>query len=229
VFRAVVTAGFLLLSVVLIWISYHEGTEVFAGDLLMNLATEIMGIVLTVAIVDWFFERRRMASRARQMAWSSLHGIEHSVWVWLGGPRQMETEEILGLLSSVQGDDPLPEFTQNLMLSLGTRAKQAMKDDPQAVRSIPGLGDAFEHLSRLSSIRDGLDVYPPRKVAEILASATSHLALVLGLSDERIPGRLIRYRDPSLEGQEQRHFGVGRMDGRDGDQFRRGHASSADL
>ena len=213
-FRAAVTIGFLLLSVALFWISNRVGTEVFSGDLLLNLATEIMGIVLTVAIVDWFFERRRMATRARQMAWNALHGIEHAVWVWQGGPRQMETEEILGLLSAVKEDDPLPEFTQNLMLGLGTRVKQALKNDPQAIRSLDGLGDAFEQLSRLSSIRDGLDVFAPRKVADILSSGVSHLALVLGLSDERIPGRLIRYRDPSLEGQEQRHFGVGREDGR---------------
>lgn len=211
--RAVVTAFFLLLSVVLMGISYRTGTEAFSGDLLMNLATEIMGIVLTVAIVDWFFERRRMGTRARQMAWDALHGIEHAVWVWQGGPRQMETDEILGLLSSVKEDDPVPEFTQNLWLGLGTRAKQALKNDPQAVRSLDGLADAFEHLSRLSSIRDGHDVFAPRKVAEIVSAAVSHLSVVLGLSDERIPGRLIRYRDPTLEGQEQRHFGVGRAGG----------------
>ena len=189
----------------------------------MNLATEIMGIVLTVAIVDWFFERRRMATRARQMAWNALHGIEHAVWVWQGGPRQMETEEMLGLLSKVHDEDPLPDFTQNLLLGLGTRAKQGLKNDPQAIRSQDGLAQAFEHLSRLSSIRDGLDVFPPRKVAEILSGAISHLALVLGLSDERIPGRLIRYRDPSLEGQEQRHFGVAREGASEGDEGGGGH------
>lgn len=180
----------------------------------MNLATEIMGIALTVAIVDWFFERRRAATRGRQLAWDTLHSVEHTVWVWQGGPRQMETEEILGLLSSVREDDPLPEFTETLLLAIGTRAKQALKNDPQAVKALPGLKDAFEALARLASIRDGLEHDPPRKVAEIMSSGVSHLALVLSLSDERIPGRLIRYRDPSLAGQEKRHFGVGRDDER---------------
>lgn len=209
-FRALVTAGFLLLSAALFWISQRRGTDSYSGDLLLNLGTEILGIVLTVAIVDWFFERRRAATRARQTAWDALHAVEHAVWVWQGGPRQMETDELLGLLSAVTDDDPLPDFTQNLLLSVGTRAKQGLKNDPQAIRSFEGLPEAFEQLARLASIRDGLDLYPPTKVAEILSAGISHLALVLGLSDERIPARLIRYRDPSLESQEQRHFGVGR-------------------
>ena len=207
--RVIVTAGFLLLSVVLIWLSSRLGAQTHTGDVLLNLGTEVMGIVLTVAIVDWFFEKRRAATRAKQMAWDAVHAVEHAVWVWQGGPRQMETDELLGLLSAVRPDDPLPEFTENLLLSIGTRAKQALKNDPQAVKALPGLSDAFEHLARLASIRDGLDVFAPPKVADILSSGLSHLALVLGLSDERIPGRLVRYRDPSLESQEQRHFGVG--------------------
>lgn len=224
-FRTTVTVLFLLISVVLFLLSQGTGTDTFQGDLLLNLGTEILGIVLTVSIVDYFFEKRRMATRARQMAWNALHEIEHAVWVWQGGPRQMETEEMLGLLSAVQEDDPLPEFTQNLLLGIGTRVKQSRKNDAQALKQLPGLGEAFEHLARLASIRDGLDVFPPRKVADILSSGVSHLALVLGLSDERIPGRLIRYRDPSLEGQEQRHFGVGGSGG-DG---RPGRRTSADV
>lgn len=230
-FRTIVTVGFLLVSVgVLLWAA-RIGTESFQGDLLLNFSTEIMGIVLTVSIVDYFFERRRMATRARQMAWNALHAVEHAVWVWQGGPRQMETEELLGLLSGVKDDDPIPEFTQNLLLSIGTRVKQAQKNDTKAVRSLPGLVDAFEHLSRMASIRDGLDVYEPKKVAEILSAGVSHLAVVLGLSDERIPGRLIRYRDPSKEGQEQRYFGVGGGDVAGGGSGRvgGGRRSTADI
>lgn len=206
--RAVVTAAFLLLSVVVLWVGYMAGTQRYTGDLLLNLGTEILGIVVTVAVVEWFFERRRLQERARQLAWDSLHAVEHAVWVWQGGPRQLETEELLGILSAVREDDPLPDFTQNLLLGLGTRTKQALKHDANAIDAMPGLAEALEHLSRLSSIRDGRAGVQPRKVADILSQGTSHLALVLNLSDERIPARLIRYRDPSVQSQELRQFGA---------------------
>lgn len=215
-FRAALTAFFLLFSALLVWAAFQVGTDRTAGDLLLNLGTETMGIVLTVTIVDWFFERRRLQARARQLSWGALHQLEHAVWVWQGGPRQLETDELLGILSAVGPNDPLPEFTQNLLLSLGTRSKQALKDEPMAVRAVPGLEDAFQQLARLSSIRDGGELPPPRKIADIMSSGVSHLALVLGLPDEYIPARLIRYRDPTVARQEQRHFGVGGEWGGDG-------------
>ena len=208
-FRGIVTGIFLLLSVIVVWMAFLMGSDSTTGDFLLNLGTEIAGIVLTVAIVDWFFERRRLSTRAREMSWNALHGIEHAVWVWQGGPRQLETDELLGLLSAVNERDPVPDFTQNLLLSLGTRAKQALKNEPEAAAAAPGLPEALEQLARLASIRDGGALFPPQKIGEILSSAVSHLAVVLGLPDERIPARLIRYRDPGLRSQEQRYFGVG--------------------
>lgn len=208
-FRATVTGLFLLLSVACVWAAFLVGTDRTLGDLFLNLGTEIAGIVLTVAIVDWFFERRRLRIRAREMAWNALHGIEHAVWVWQGGPRQLDTDELLGLLSAVGAGDAIPDFTQNLLLGLGARTKQALKNEPDAVATAQGLEEAFLQLGRLASLRDGGDLLPARKIADILASAVAHLAVVLGLPDERIPARLIRYRDPSLESQERRYFGIG--------------------
>jgi hypothetical protein len=212
--RAIVTGGFLLLSVLVLWFGYMAGTERYTGDLLLNLGTEILGIVVTLAVVDWFLERRRLQERGRQLAWQALHGVEHAAWVWQGGPRQLETDELLGILSAVREVDPLPDFTQNLLLAIGTRAKQGLKHDAAAVEAMPGLAVALEQLSRLSSLRDDRDTFPPRKVADILSLGVSHIALVLRLSDERIPARLIRYRDPALASQERRHFGSIGSDGR---------------
>ena len=94
--RAVVTSSFLLLAVVVLWMAFVVGTDTSYGTLFINLGTEIIGIVITVAVVEWFFERRRLLTRGRQLAWDSLHATQTAVWVWQGGPREMETDELLG-------------------------------------------------------------------------------------------------------------------------------------
>ena len=210
--RALVTGGFLIIAAIILSISFLFGVDTTTGNLLINLGTEIVGIVLTVAIVEWFFERRRLQNRGRQLAWDALHAIGHAVWVWQGGPREMDTEEVLGLLDGVGKEDPLPDFTEGLMLAIGTRSRRLLHDDQAPVRAMPGLMDGLEHLSRLSSIRNVGEAMPPRKVADILEEGTKALALALGRPADRLLPSLIRYRDPSVEKQERRHFGVtGRM------------------
>lgn len=203
--RALVTSAFLLLAVVILWMAFRFGTG--TSDLFVNLGTEIIGIVITVAVVEWFFERRRLQARARQVAWNVLHSLEHSIWVWQGGPREMDTDEILGLLNGVSRGDPVPDFTRSLFLGIGTRSKQSLKNDREAVRTLPGLGDALVELGRLSSIRDSGADFPPDKIADILEAGVLYLARILGLPDERIPANLVRYRDPSPQSQEERYLG----------------------
>ncbi len=205
--RTVITAGFLLLAVVVLWMAFVVGTDSSYGTLFINLGTEIIGIVITVAVVEWFLERRRLHNRGRQLAWDALHAAETAVWVWQGGPREMETDEILGVLNAVHEDDPLPDFTEGLFLNLGTRSRRLLNNDPNAVTALPGFMDGLEHLARLSAIRDGKRSMPPRKVADIVEEGVTALAKALEQPTERHLASLIRYRDPSLESQERRHFG----------------------
>lgn len=208
--RAFVTAGFLVLAVLVLWTAFVVGTDTSFGTLFINLGTEIMGIVITVAVVESFLERRRLQNRGRQLAWDALHAVQSAVWVWQGGPREMETDEVLGILKAVGEDDPLPDFTEGLFLTVGTRSRRLLNNDPQAVAALSGFMNALEHLARLSAIRDGRTPMPPRKVADILEEGTQALAQALGQPTERHLASLIRYRDPSLESQQRRHHG-GRM------------------
>ncbi len=156
------------LSVVagILGLSTYMGADTNAGTVLGNLGTELVCIVITVAVVEWFFERRRHQTRGHQLAWDALHEIEHAVWAWQGGPREMDTDEVLGILNAVGPDDPLPDFTEGLFLNIGTRSRRLLNNDPDAVVAVRGLMDGLEHLASL-----------------------------------------IRYRDPSVENQERRHFG----------------------
>lgn len=205
--RAFVTAGFLLLAVAILYVAFVVGTETDFGNLFINLGTEIIGIVITVAVVESFLERRRLHNRGRQLAWDVLHATQTAVWVWQGGPREMDTDEVLGILNAVGQDDPLPDFTEGLFLSVGTRSRRILTNDPQAVAALPGFMNALEQLARLSAIRDGRTPMPPRKVADIVEEGVTALARALGQPTERHLASLIRYRDPSLESQERRHYG----------------------
>lgn len=205
--RAMVTGGFLVLALIILSIPFVLGVSPSWEGLLVNLGTEIIGIVITVAVVEWFFERRRLHNRARQLAWDALHSVEHAVWVWQGGPREMDTDEVRGVLTAVGEEDPLPEFTEGLFLNLGTRARRLLNDDALAVAVMPGFMNGLEQLARLSSLRDGDSAPPPRKLADVLDEATRELARALGQPTERHLASLIRYRDPSVESQERRHFG----------------------
>jgi hypothetical protein len=185
------------------------GVDSSAGTLFINLGTEIVGIVITVAVVEWFFERRRLQTRGRQLAWDALHAVEHAVWVWQGGPREMDTDEVRGVLNAVGETDPLPDFTEGLLLNIGTRSRRLLNNDPDAVAAVPGFMNGLEHLARLSSIRDGKAPMPSQKVGDILDEGTTELAKALGKPTERHLASLIRFRDPSAESQERRHFGGG--------------------
>jgi hypothetical protein len=205
--RIALVGGFLSIAATMLWISFVFGVDTSTGTLLINLGTEIIGIVITVAVVEWFFERRRLQTRGRQLAWDALHAVEQAVWVWQGGPREMDTDEVRGVLSSVGAEDPLPDFTEGLFLNIGTRSRRLLNNDPDAVTAVPGFMNGLEHLARLSAIRDGKESMRPQKVADILDEGTSALAKALGKPTERHLASLIRFRDPSVESQERRHFG----------------------
>lgn len=205
--RYVVAGSFLLLAGAMLWLAFVFGTDTTLGDLFINLGTEVIGIVITVAVVEAFLERRRLQDRGRQLAWDTLHAAETAVWVWQGGPREMETDEMLGILNAVHEDDPLPDFTEGLFLNLGTRSRRMLNNDPHAVSALPGFMESLEQYARLSAIRDGKVPMPPRKVADILDEGTRPLARALSQPTERHLASLIRYRDPSVPSQERRHHG----------------------
>lgn len=207
--RGLVTGGCLIVAAVVLWGSFVVGAGTPTGALLVNLGTEIVGIVMTVAVVEWFVERRRLHNRGRQIAWDSFHTVQHAVWVWQGGPREMDADELRGLLDAVADDDPVPDFTEELLLNIGSRSRRLLDNDPAAIEAIPGLMSGLEHLARLISLRDGGASKPPRSIADILDEATWSLARALGRPTERHLPSLIWYRDPSLEMQERRHYGGG--------------------
>jgi len=204
--RALVAIGFLVVSALMIGGAFFVGTESNQGALYINLGTEIFGILITVALVEWLFERRRLQDRARELGWSVFHSLERAVWVWQGGPRQMGSDALLGLIHGIKKSDPLPEFTRTLLVTVGTQSREALDKETLAIRLLPGMKGSLEDLTSLRSLTDGDSAVSIRMVTEVLESATTGLARVLHLSTQPIPAALIRYRDSSEEAQEERYY-----------------------
>ena len=64
--RALVTAGFLLVAALVLWASFILGVETSAGTLFINLGTEIVGIVITVAYTTTKYENITTKSKSWQ-------------------------------------------------------------------------------------------------------------------------------------------------------------------
>ena len=207
--RAAVAATFLIVSTALIWIAFFVGAATPTGTLFINLGTEIFGILVTVAVVEWFFERRRLQDRGRELSWRIYHALERVVWIWQGGPQQVGSEELLGIISGVRSSDPVPRSTRMLLVNLGTQGREALDKEGAAVATLTGLEEALHDLQSLGSLRDGDSAVSVRMVAEILEASATGLARVLGQSTQRLPAGLIRYRDPSIEAQQKRYLDYG--------------------
>lgn len=205
--RVFITILFLLLAFGVVALSFHAGTGSPWGTLWMNLGTEIVGIVLTVAIVEWLFERRRRVEEARKMAWRVLHQLDHTVWVWQGGHREFDLAELVALLNGIQDKDPLPEFTQNLLMHLGSASHDTLRHEPETPAAKPSLEKALRHLAPLARIRDQMTLLPAREIASHLSAATRELAAAVGLPLPAALPDIAKLRETSARKQEWRHYG----------------------
>lgn len=209
--RLTVALTFLVVSVGSIWAAVTVGMSTATGQILLNVGTEIFGILVTIAVVEWFFERKRLQDRARELSWGLLHAIERGVWTWQGGPQQVGTEELLGIIAGIRSKDSLAHGTRTLFVNLGAEAREAVNKEPKVIRTIPGLTDALQELQSLRSLQDGSSSVSVRMVSEVLECAVTRIAGVLNLSTQRIPTALIRYRDASEEKQHERFYsGIGK-------------------
>ena len=204
-FRVVLAIVFFVTSTGLIAVSTLPGWTPSTRDILGNLGTEVFGILVTIALVDWYLEKRRKQDRARELAWGVLHEIEHSVWVWQGGPRHLGTNELLGIISGVRKQNTLEPFTEGLMLNVGLQCRSILQKEGSALKSLPGLPGILRDLMSLANLRDLPDSTKIRTVAEILEASVTGLARVLSQSTDRMPSGLIWYQDPTPEGQETRY------------------------
>lgn len=204
-FRVILGIVFFVSSTTLITLSTLGPWDEATTEILGNVGTEIFGILVTIALVDWVLERRRRQDRGRELAWGVLHAIEHAVWVWQGGPRHMGTNELLGIVGGIRGKDGFAPFTECLFQNVGLQCRSILQMEPSAVGSLPGLGGTLKDLVSLATIRDLPESTRIRTVSEILETSVVGLSRILNQPTERMPSGLIWHRDATADGQEGRY------------------------
>lgn len=187
---------------------YSGKFEQNTSGILSNVGTEFIGILFTVLIIDWMYERRTAAADRRSIALSILQKLDHAIWVWQGDRRGFNLDELYTRAQMALQDDPLPSYTQNLFMRLGSHCVSHLNLKGGEIGSSTLLADALKNLSRLEGIRDFERDFDFDEFREILVSSVPALASACSLPPPRtIEIQPTAHRISSEEHQHYRHFG----------------------
>lgn len=201
----IVSAFFLLCGLGLL-ILYLCSSSHGTLDMILNAGTELVGIGLTVFFVQLLFDRMQRHSDMKSLTWDLLFDLDYVVWVWQGGKRVFDIEELNFLLGSISPADPFPPITQNLILALGNKASNIKRTKIEIVKINPRLCQTLDELSKLSQIRDNDQLVPISEIAKIMKNVALAFAEILNIDCITKPGKT--YPRNSFESaQYWRHTG----------------------
>ncbi|MEM7622942.1 MAG: hypothetical protein AAF235_07025 [Planctomycetota bacterium] len=173
-----------------------------------NVGAEILGLALTVAIIDWLIERKKITEEAHRLAWQMLHDLDHAFWVWQGGRREFHLDELVALLGVADPKDPMPQFTEELFINLGIRASDTLRLQPRLMNHDRRLRASMKSLSGLAQIREAANIVDANYVIDGLRNAVRNLADVTGQNPHSGEfGAARSFRDPSEPAQIRRYRG----------------------
>lgn len=198
---------FALLSLILadyvLWYTHSQNIDSF----LLNFATELAGISITVVVVDYFMEIRNRSDEAVRIAREALHELDHLVWVWQGGKREFYLPELIQLIRGILDEDPMPMFTHNLILNLGSRSSLTLEFNGDIVDSNKKLKLGLMELAKLQQIRDTHDVMKPTEIATHFSIAVKDLMSAAKYYDSQETYSSIQIKEVSETAQEWRYYG----------------------
>lgn len=182
------------------------------APVLASVGTEIIGIAITVAIVDGLFEFRRKQVEARSLARRLLSRLDYTVWVWQGGRRDSSIYELTGLLRAKDDDngnyDEIADSTSELIFLLGCEAQNTLELQADIVQVSKDLLVGIRALKQLATMRDREDQLTGPAIRTYLQTAASHLAGAAGVENTWVSSNpTIRLRDSSKDEQTRRRFG----------------------
>lgn len=119
--RLLIIIFFLISSLFTLLFVYLGNVSQITAGILANLGTGFIGTALTVLVVDWLYERRSLDEQCRNIALSILLEFDHVIWVWQGGSRSFNVNQMYTLIKNSEKSDLIPYFTQNLFMRLGSK------------------------------------------------------------------------------------------------------------
>jgi hypothetical protein len=208
--RMMLALGCTLVALVMVGtgvvLAEDKGAELIG--MLGNLGAEMLGLALTVAIIDWLLERKRLNEQVQHLAWRMLHDVDHAFWVWQGGRREFHLDELMALLEMASKADPLPKFTEELFINLGIRASDNLRLQPRLMAHDRRLKASLKSLAGLAQIREARNLVDAGYIIEGLRSAVSNLAELTGQHPHKGEfGAAKSFRDPSYDAQYRRYRG----------------------
>lgn len=206
--RIVISLAFLLGAIALLYLVYYGNISQETSGVLANLGTGFVGTALTVLIVDWLYERRTSQESCKSIAMSVLQELDHAVWVWQGDGRGFDINELYSRIHQAEEDDPIPAYTQNLFMRLGSRCVGHLNLKKNDLILQPNLAETLKDLSRLELIRDVNRNFDFQQFKSILTIAVEGLSEACGIDHPKIIQLPISaHRITSEEHQHYRHFG----------------------
>ncbi|MGJ9420781.1 hypothetical protein ACHAC9_24010 [Massilia sp. CMS3.1] len=208
--RIIIVSLFVLAAVVTLAFVYMGGFSPETSGILANLGTGFFGTATTVLVVDWLYERRAADDQCKSLAFSILLELDHAVWVWQGGSRAFNLDELYSNIIGAEVGDPLPNYTQNLFMRLGTKCATNLNLKASDLKLHPPLATSLGTLAELELIRDYYngERYTFTKLQTTLASVLGPLATVCGLGVPILRNMQTgAHRTTSEEHQHFRHFG----------------------
>lgn len=183
VVRPALAAGFAVAGGLLAWAGQFFASN---ADLLLNLGTEIVGIAITVGIVDALRARRERREKVQRISTAVRDAVGYVTWVWLGGSRSPSTPELIGVLHEVIRSEfkgieaTLSVELERGLMKVGSRSRNTLVNDKEATLSEPGLRRALQLLVPLERVREtGFQKTNPELVLMLL-EAVRYLTVAAG-------------------------------------------------
>lgn len=181
-------------------------TDCSFGDFALNAGTELLGIAITIGFVQYLFDMMQQRIDLESLAWDVLFDTDYAIWVWQGGERVFNMEELLYLIDKISPTDPFPATTQNVILALGNKASNLLKTKKNIISKNDKLAEVMEELTQLARLRDKGVVKPLPEIAKIFQNSVLMFAEILDIKYDKNSDEIFD-RDCSGSMQIWRHTG----------------------
>lgn len=125
------------------------GSHEVRRNLMEGLATELLGIAITVVFIEWYFERRRLKEAAVRAGWHILYEIDRAIWIWQEGNPWFSLSELRDATEQISKDDPLAQETLNTLVRLGHLAESGLLEEKNIISVAPHIRSALLSLEAL--------------------------------------------------------------------------------